>query len=309
MKTEYTYEETKNRTLRITACSGKEQEITIPAKLGGKMVTELADYLFSPHKEAGKGSEESENYGRELKKVFLPGTLEKIGDYAFYGCSNLETLSFTDRLRDVGGGAFTGCHPKEVVLDFYEGETSVLKEVTGEIRQSVKAVLRYHRGREREEAVLLFPEYYEEAVENTPARLLSTRFHGSGGNYRQCFQQRAVDYKEYDMLFPLAKAREAVWETYCLAYWRLRYPYRLSDEAKEVYKSYLSDMTEMVTAEIIGQEHMEMLTFMTAEKYWNNQSIEAAIGEAVRMQNTVCTGYLMEVKEKLFQIEKKKYTW
>lgn len=39
------------------------------------------------------------------------------------------------------------------------------------------------------EARLVFPEFFEEAVENTPARILETHTHGSGMWYRNCFVQ------------------------------------------------------------------------------------------------------------------------
>ena len=41
-------------------------------------------------------------------------------------------------------------------------------------------------------ARLVFPEHYEEAVENTPARILFTQHHGSGNNYRQCFYNKEM---------------------------------------------------------------------------------------------------------------------
>ena len=55
---------------------------------------------------------------------------------------------------------------------------------------------------------VLFPEHYEEAVENTPARLLVTHHHGAGGYYRQCFYDRELDYKKYDETFFRARAEE-----------------------------------------------------------------------------------------------------
>ena len=43
-----------------------------------------------------------------------------------------------------------------------------------------------------ERAKLIFPEHYEEAVENTPARIVETHYHGSGGDYRQCFYGQGI---------------------------------------------------------------------------------------------------------------------
>ena len=53
-------------------------------------------------------------------------------------------------------------------------------------------------------AHMVFPEHYDEAVENTPARILFTEYHGSGTNYRQCFYSKELDFAEYDSLFDMA---------------------------------------------------------------------------------------------------------
>lgn len=58
-------------------------------------------------------------------------------------------------------------------------------------------------------ARLMFPEFYEEGVENTPARILETHVHGSGILYRNCFQGRKIDFYQYDNAFPHAMAQES----------------------------------------------------------------------------------------------------
>ena len=59
-----------------------------------------------------------------------------------------------------------------------------------------------------QKAELVFPGHYEEAVENTPARILYTQHHGSGNNYRQCFLAKELDYEKYDELFSMAVVME-----------------------------------------------------------------------------------------------------
>lgn len=63
------------------------------------------------------------------------------------------------------------------------GEQSGLKEILSEVGEELRVHL-YGKV----EAMLWFPEYYEEGVENTPARILMTEVHGSGLYYRNCFQ-------------------------------------------------------------------------------------------------------------------------
>lgn len=47
--------------------------------------------------------------GREFTEVTLPACLERIDDYAFYGCKNLTTINISDGIRYIGDNAFYGC--------------------------------------------------------------------------------------------------------------------------------------------------------------------------------------------------------
>lgn len=47
--------------------------------------------------------------GREFTEVALPACLERIDDYAFYGCKNLTTINLSDGIRYIGDNAFYGC--------------------------------------------------------------------------------------------------------------------------------------------------------------------------------------------------------
>ena len=51
-----------------------------------------------------------------------------------------------------------------------------------------------------------FPEFFEEGVENTPARILENHVHGSGIRYRNSFVHKKLNTLEYDRLFPYAVA-------------------------------------------------------------------------------------------------------
>lgn len=47
--------------------------------------------------------------GREFTELALPSCLERIDDYAFYGCKNLTTINLSDSIRYIGDNAFYGC--------------------------------------------------------------------------------------------------------------------------------------------------------------------------------------------------------
>lgn len=47
--------------------------------------------------------------GREFTEVTLPACLERIDEFAFYGCKNLTTINISDSIRYIGDNAFYGC--------------------------------------------------------------------------------------------------------------------------------------------------------------------------------------------------------
>lgn len=47
--------------------------------------------------------------GREFTEVTLPACLERIDEFAFYGCKNLTIINLSDSIRYIGDNAFYGC--------------------------------------------------------------------------------------------------------------------------------------------------------------------------------------------------------
>lgn len=56
--------------------------------------TKIADYCF---------------YKRSLKSVYIPDSINRIGEYAFNNCSNLKTINFSNNITSIGKRAFSGC--------------------------------------------------------------------------------------------------------------------------------------------------------------------------------------------------------
>ena len=66
-------------------------------------------------------------------------------------------------MKDIGAGAFTGCHKvREIDVTFVENEKSCLRELLMELPE--EQTIFYHS--KQGEAKLIFPEFFEEAVEN-----------------------------------------------------------------------------------------------------------------------------------------------
>ena len=70
-------------------------DVVIPPVLGGCSVTRIGDYAF---------------YGcTDLESVVIPGSVTNIGNYAFYGCESLDNVTLPDSVQNIGEWAFGGC--------------------------------------------------------------------------------------------------------------------------------------------------------------------------------------------------------
>lgn len=93
-------------TNKVGRYKGSDVDIVFPSEVKGKVVTEVA----------GTTSKVPDNY-RAIVSVVLPEGYTKIGDYAFYGCENLERISLPSTLQSIGKDAFNGCKKlKEVIM-------------------------------------------------------------------------------------------------------------------------------------------------------------------------------------------------
>ena len=79
------------KTVTITKYNGNEIDVIVPAELGGKTVTALADATSS------SGGVFYEKY---LTGVVIPNSLKRIGDYSFYHTRNLTTIKYGDKTNN-----------------------------------------------------------------------------------------------------------------------------------------------------------------------------------------------------------------
>ncbi len=281
------------RSALVASCGDLEGVVVIPEEMEGHKVTGLAPYAFSAKRIAG---------------LVLPVSLRSAGRYVFYRCFALERLIFCDTFTDIGAGAFTGCRLKELEIDFYQGEQSCLKFIVDEIRYALWATLRYHRLDGRvETAKVVFPEHYEEAVENTPARIVETHYHGAGGYYRQSFYNRELNFREYDALFPLALAQEDEEILADIAGYRLRFPYRLEKKAEENYFEYLAGHMKQAGRQSVAREDLDMLRFFGERKLWSREALNQAIETASEEKKLEALALLMEQKRNLLPGRRKTF--
>ena len=161
-------------------------------------------------------------------------------------------------------------------------------------------VNRQSTDRETEIVKLVFPEHYEEAVENTPARILFTQHHGTGNNYRQCFYSRELDYRKYDELFVLAEAQEPREVLEDLVFWRMKYPYGLSGRARKNYEAYLSGQLGEIVEHLIKTDRIDRLGQISVYGLWKEDVLEAAAVSAADLGKAEAAGFLMNERQRLF---------
>lgn len=317
------YYREKSGGIEILRCFGIEGRVEIPGMIENKLVISAAPYAFSCHMDEkedlknaslwevseglGFGREEHVLAGNDVEEIVFPDTLKEIGRYIFYGCGNLKKLEFSDSLMQIGCGAFTGCHALEkLTVHMRQGKKSGVKEMLGEMWQRINVNFLYeyeedgieksdvmHRRENKSEARLVFPEHYDEAVENTPARILYTEYHGSGSNYRQCFYDKELNYQEYDRLFEMAVAMDKLEVLVDMSFGRLEFPYELTGKARENYREYIRKNLGDIAEYLVKQEDMHRLEVISSQKLWTLEGIDSALDCASKRKETEVSAFLM----------------
>ena len=323
------YYREKSGGIEILRCFGMEGRVEIPGMIENKLVISAAPYAFSSHMDEkeelknaslwevsdglGFGREEHVLAGNDVEEIVFPHALKEIGRYIFYGCGNLKKLEFSDSLMQIGCGAFTGCHALEkLTVHMRQGKKSGVKEMLGEMWQRIGVNFRYeheedsiekpdmmYRRENKSEARLVFPEHYDEAVENTPARILYTEYHGSGSNYRQCFYDKELNYQEYDRLFEMAVAMDKLEVLVDMSFGRLEFPYELTGKARENYREYIRKNLGDIAEYLVKQEDMHRLEVISSQKLWTLEGIDSALDCASKRKETEVSAFLMNERANL----------
>ena len=323
------YYREKSGGIEILRCFGMGGRVEIPGMIEDKLVVSAAPYAFSSHMDEkeelknaclwkvsdglGFGREEHVLAGNDVEEIVFPDTLKEIGRYIFYGCGNLRKLEFSDSLMQIGCGAFTGCHALEkLTVHMRQGKKSGVKEMLGEMWQRIDVNFLYeyekdgieksdimHRRENKSEARLVFPEHYDEAVENTPARILYTEYHGSGSNYRQCFYDKELNYQEYDRLFEMAVAMDKLEVLVDMSFGRLEFPYELTGKARENYREYIRKNLGDIAEYLVKQEDMHRLEVISSQKLWTLEGIDSALDCASKRKETEVSAFLMNERANL----------
>lgn len=324
--------------IEILRCFGSDSRVVLPGQIEGFPVVKVAAYAFSDRGgitdtgdrklpdcqegvaqapggsvfvcETGEDTMFTEDEqllaGLNVEEIVFPDTVREIGNYIFYGCRQLKKLEFSNRLMQIGSGAFTRCSGlRYLKVHMKNGQKSCVKEILGELWQRIDVTFVYEQ--ENSEAVLVFPEHYEEAVENTPARILFTQHHGSGNNYRQCFYNKEMDYRKYDSLFSVAAAWDRAEVLADIAFGRLGHPRNLAGSDRQVYQNLIRERYQEILQCLIEKDQLENIRLISAEKLWSREMLEYALDLASREKKMEILSYLMNEKQKNFKQQRKRF--
>lgn len=299
----------------IWRCFSRDTRAEIPETLGGFPVRELMPYAFSAHMEEAELRRKIETgnvvlyrpqaaagelftdvpalCGNQLEEISLPPAMRRVGRYCFYDCKNLVRVEFHGMLTDWGSGVFTRCHQvRELRVWADEQGGSYLKDVLDELPETleVEYIIQGQR------AKLMFPEFYEEGVENTPARILETHVHGSGISYRNCFQGRRFDFAQYDTLFPYAKALESEEVVARMVTGRLRYPEGLTPRARKQYEDYVAEHDIALGKWMMEQKDLEGLQWLLNLREQEAKLVDELVVCASKQHDAEAVSYLMNCR-------------
>ena len=335
---EYTEYIDRNEYVILYRMHGSGAIAEVPAFIGGKPVRELADHIFAaepsvrygkteilwdppgtgPHTsgadsqrggtEHGAGQQEQAALcGEQIEIIRIPEGVEAIGNYAFYGCRSLRGIHFPSTLRRIGSGMFNVCGNLSKLYfslppDAGEDATpAIMKEVLDAVSGETEAVV-LKEG--REQWSLLFPEYYEEGKENTPARIIEIIYHGTGHQYRNCFLNRRIQFDRYDAVFPLAQAQESAQTDIRLIRNRLRSGPVPSEEYRERYIDYLRSESDLLLDTILDsreRDPVSELEVLDRSDFFTSTIIDEYIGKASGKGRPDAVSFLMNVKRERFR--------
>ena len=92
---DFEYSVRDDGTVEITDYSGSAEKVDIPEKIDGKSVTSIGDYAFY--------------YCSSLTSVTIPNSVTSIGEYAFGDCANLTNITIPNSVTSICKGAFIDC--------------------------------------------------------------------------------------------------------------------------------------------------------------------------------------------------------
>ena len=237
--------------------------------------------------------------GNFLEELTLPESLRVIGSCAFYNCRRLRRLSAGAGELTVGSDVFLNCFALETLVIRAEPEQATgLFALVGSITEAVRAVF-WPEGAEAPRAGLWYPAYWED-IEETPAHILLHTFSGQGYHYRQCFLNGKVLPAEYDAIFPQGHDADDANIMAMLCFERLRWPWELSEQAADAYRSFLAANASRVLTRLLKAQDLDGLRALLALDVLDKDAFAEGAALAAKADNASAAALLADAEHKKY---------
>ncbi|MFR8717741.1 MAG: hypothetical protein ACLVES_08560 [Faecalibacterium prausnitzii] len=146
-------------------------------------------------------------------------------------------------------------------------------------------------------AGLWYPAYWED-IEETPAHILLHTFSGQGYHYRQCFLENKLLPAEYDAIFPQGHDADDASVMAMLCFDRLRWPWQLSDAARDAYRDFLKTNTGRVLTRLLKAQDTEGVKALLALDVMDTDAFAEGAALAAKADNAEAAALLADAEHK-----------
>ena len=197
----------------------------------------------------------------------------------------------------MGSDVFLNCFALEdLIIRATPEQATGLFALVGSITEAVRALF-WPVGEAAPRAGLWYPAYWED-IEETPAHILLHTFSGQGYHYRQCFLENKLLPAEYDAIFPQGHDADDASVMAMLCFDRLRWPWQLSDAARDAYRDFLKTNTGRVLTRLLKAQDTEGIKVLLALDVMDTDAFAEGAALAAKADNAEAAALLADAEHK-----------
>ena len=197
----------------------------------------------------------------------------------------------------MGSDVFLNCFALEdLIIRATPEQATGLFALVGSITEAVRALF-WPVGEAAPRAGLWYPAYWED-IEETPAHILLHTFSGQGYHYRQCFLENKLLPAEYDAIFPQGHDADDASVMAMLCFDRLRWPWQLSDAARDAYRDFLKTNTGRVLTRLLKAQDTEGVKALLALDVMDTDAFAEGAALTAKADNAEAAALLADAEHK-----------